>query len=132
VVPGPDPFLVQPSRCRVAFSGGQPPTSFTTRWLSVSAMNSTPLGLTAIEDGLASTVEVPSPATVVIVPFGETLRTRLLPLSAMYTLPAESNARPVGRFRSAEVAGPPSPPYAARPVPANVTMLPPWSIRLTR
>src|SRR5207237_7178651 len=111
---------------------GQPPRSLTTRWLSVSVMKSTPLGLTAIADGAASTVAVPSPATVVIVPFGEPFRTRLLPLSAMYTLPALSTARPVGKLRSATVAGPPSPPYAARPLPAKVTMLPPWSISLTR
>src|SRR5256885_16956012 len=95
-------------------------------------MKSTPVGLTAIEDGAASTADVPSPATVVIVPFGETLRTRLLPLSAMYTLPAVSNARPVGRVRSADAAGPPSPPHAARARPANATRFSAWSSSLTR
>ena len=39
----------------------------------------------------------PFPATVVITPL-ETLRIRLLPVSAMYKLPAESTATPVGPF----------------------------------
>jgi len=55
-------------------------------------MYNTPLGLTATAEGTESTAGVPSPATVVIVPSGETFRTRLLPLSAMYTLPAESTS----------------------------------------
>ena len=38
---------------------------------------------------------VPFPATVVITPF-ESLRTRMLPESTMYRLPAESTAMPLG------------------------------------
>ena len=40
---------------------------------------------------------VPLPATVVMTPF-VTLRTRLLPKSAMYRLPLESRATPSGEF----------------------------------
>ena len=51
--------------------------------------------------------EYPPPATVVITPF-ETLRIRLYP-SAMYRLPAESTATPLGPTNWALVAGPLSP-----------------------
>src|SRR5438309_2445303 len=49
------------------------------------------------------------PATVVMVPPGETLRTRELLVSAMNTLPAASTATPAGFASCALVAGPPSP-----------------------
>ena len=53
----------------------------------------------------------PFPATVpMMAPLAETLRTRLLPKSAMYTLPEESTATPMGRFSCALAAAPPSPP----------------------
>src|SRR5438552_1951508 len=47
----------------------QPPQSSTTRWLSLSAMNRAPLELIATADGAASTARVPSPATVVPLPY---------------------------------------------------------------
>src|SRR6185369_15582372 len=55
---------------------------------------------------------VPLPATVVIIP-PDTLRTRWLPASGIYRLPAESRARFCGAgpvlVSDAAVAGPPSP-----------------------
>ena len=44
-----------------------------------------------------------------IVPL-ETMRMRLLTVSAMYRLPVESTATPLGQYNSALVAGPLSPP----------------------
>ena len=65
----------------------------------------------------------PVPAIVVMVPF-ETLRTRPLLESAMKRLPAESTATPLGPFRAALVAGPPSPEKPSFPLPATVVMIP--------
>src|ERR1035438_6570248 len=59
-----------------------------------------------------------------MVPVGATLRTTQLPVSAMYRLPSESSARPVGPLSNADVAGPPSPPYPGPPVPAKVVITP--------
>ncbi len=67
---------------------------------------------------------VPLPATVVMMPLLSILRIRLFRESAIYTLPAPSRATPIGRFRLAEVAGPPSPENPAVPVPAMVEMIP--------
>ena len=49
---------------------------------------------------------------------------RLLPVSAMYKLPAASAAMPKGPLSEAELAGPPSPPKPADPLPATVVMMP--------
>jgi hypothetical protein len=67
-----------------------------------------------------------APATVVIVADvnKRTTRTRLLPVSAMYRFPDESTARLLGLFSEADSAEPPSPAYAAVPVPATVTNTP--------
>ena len=71
---------------------------------------------------------VPFPATVVITPF-ETLRMRLLTVSAMYRLPAESTATPAGRYNWALVAGPLSP-QASEPPPATVVITPFETLRM--
>src|ERR1035441_8563028 len=60
----------------------------------------------------------PFPATVVIIP-AETLRTRKLPQSAMYRLPAESTATSQAMNWPA-AAGPLSPPKLQDPFPAAV------------
>src|ERR1019366_5251236 len=65
------------------------------------------------------------PATVVIV-LPEILRITLFPVSAMYRLPAESNARPFGELNSAAAGSPLSPAYPALPLPANVWMVYCW------
>ena len=49
---------------------------------------------------------------------------RLLPVSAMYTLPDESTATPCGWFSVADVACPPSPLNEAALMPAIVEMRP--------
>ena len=51
-------------------------------------------------------------------------RMRLLPPSAMYTLPAASSATPVGLCSVANVACPPSPLNELVPVPAIVEITP--------
>ncbi len=53
-----------------------------------------------------------------------TFRMRLLPCSAMYTLPDVSNATPKGWFNVADVANPVSPLKPEVPVPAIVVMIP--------
>ena len=78
------------------------------------------------------------PATVVMIPAGLTMRTRLLPVSAMYTSPAASTARPAGSFaphwgrRAALVARPPSPENPNWPLPAIVAIVPSGLITRTR
>ncbi len=52
---------------------------------------------------------MPLPATVVMIPLVFTFRMRLLPLSAMYTLPSESTVTPFGLLSPALSAGPLSP-----------------------
>src|ERR1035441_1467067 len=71
---------------------------------------------------------VPFPATVVITPF-ETLRMQH-PLSAMYRLPVESTATPVGLSNWALVAGPLSPLKPAVPFPATVVIIPFATLRI--
>ena len=66
---------------------------------------------------------MPLPANVLIMPALFTLRIRLFMLSAMYTLPELSIETPEGLNISAEMAGPPSPLYAAMPLPAIVVMI---------
>src|ERR1035441_9336094 len=63
--------------------------------------------------------EVPFPATVLIVPAGVTIRTRLFHQSAMNRFPAPSTAMPWGELNSAEAAGPPSPLKPLVPLPAT-------------
>src|ERR1035437_8399760 len=74
--------------------------------------------------------ELPSPATVVIVP-PDTFRIRLLSRSAMKRLPAESTATPWGYQSDALVAGPPSPEKPAFPFPATTVNTPFGEIRTT-
>src|SRR6478672_1439540 len=74
---------------------------------------------------------LPLPAKVVMMPLVSTLRTRLFSESAMYRLPAESNARPLGAFSFALTAGPPSPEKPARELPATKVMEPEASILKT-
>ncbi len=52
------------------------------------------------------------------------LRTRLLYVSATYTLPDASGATPSGYLIKADVAWSPSPPYPADPEPAMVDITP--------
>ncbi len=68
---------------------------------------------------------LPPPAKVVMVP-PLTLRTRLFPVSLMYTLPAASPTMPCGLDidSAALVAGPPSPLKPTEPPPANVRIFP--------
>src|SRR5579863_3141668 len=82
--------------------------------------------------------EVSEPAKPIIVPTGlvepphppataTTQRTRLSPVSAMYTLPLESTATPCGPFNFELIAGPPSPHFACGQgslMPATVERLP--------
>src|SRR5579862_1668237 len=74
----------------------------------------------------------PLPARVVIIPDVSTLRTRLAVTSPMYRLPAPSNASAHGAFRTALVAGPPSPFPLKGPPPAAVVMVPEVSTLRTR
>ena len=67
---------------------------------------------------------MPSPATVVIVPFGATLRMRFVGRSAIRMLPSGIGATSNGKFSAAAVADPPSPENVAVPVPAKVSMNP--------
>src|SRR5580700_8315224 len=76
--------------------------------------------------------QVPVPATVVIAPF-EALRTRLLPVSAKYGLPAESTPTLKlwkALFNWALVAGPLSPLKPAVPFPATVVITPFETLRM--
>jgi hypothetical protein len=95
-----------------------------------------PLGSTAILDGLFSVAELadrpsalkpetPVPAKIIMVPFGHTLRMRLLSVSAMKTLPVVvSTATSTGFCKVAEVAGPPSSMELSTSVPATVVIVP--------
>src|ERR1041384_3214126 len=74
-----------------------------------------------------------SPASVVMVPFVSTLRTRLLSLSAMKRSPAASTATPSGVLSWASVARPPSPPYfLAWVVPATMVIVTGLAVRSRR
>ena len=99
--------------------------------------------MTATPVGAASRAEVagppspwlpssPVPATVVMTPAGETLRTRLLPRSAIRKPPSAVGSTSSGQFSRALVAGPPSPEYPAVPVPATVVICPLGEIRRIR
>ena len=68
--------------------------------------------------------EFPVPATVVIIPAGETLRIRALLKSAIRKPPSAVAATAVGEWIWAAVAGPPSPLKPAVPVPATVVIIP--------
>src|SRR5437764_731873 len=72
---------------------------------------------------------VPLPATRMIVPAGEILRTSWSPVSATYTFPAASTVTPAGKLSWALVAAPPSPQAGAVvhgvPVPAIVQIVNP-------
>src|SRR5262245_27931898 len=67
---------------------------------------------------------VPVPANVVIIPVLDTRRMREFALSLMYTFPKVSPAVPVGIFKRAEVAGPPSPENPGLLPPANREIVP--------
>src|SRR5580692_8446185 len=73
---------------------------------------------------------LPLPATVVMIPvIADTLRMRLLLVSAIKRLPEASTATLAGLFNNAEVAGPPSPEKLplftpSAPLPATVVMTP--------
>ena len=73
-----------------------------------------------------------SPASVVMVPWASTLRTRLLSLSAMKRFPAGSTATPSGVLSWASVARPPSPPnFLAWVVPATTVIVTGLAVRST-
>src|ERR1035441_2764037 len=59
-----------------------------------------------------------------------TSRIRLLPVSAMYRLPAGSTATPPGSLSAAPMAGPPSPQNPVYPFPATVMIVPPDTLRI--
>ena len=84
--------------------------------------------------GPSSPVELkfPFPAAVKMKPWGETLRTRLLSASAIYTLSEVSTATPSGWLSNPPLAGPlsPSKPLSTRP--ARVVMTPPGVTFRTR
>src|ERR1700680_4509335 len=106
-----------------------PPATRRIRWLLLSEIYSRlPEASSNSPCGLASHAFVarpPSftlqqelfPANVVIVP-PDTLRTRLLFRSAMYTFPWPSTATATGLFSCADVAAAPSPENPEVPVPA--------------
>ena len=75
---------------------------------------------------------VPRPAIVVMVPLGSTLRTTPFEGMAIYRLPIESTANPLGNESRAAVAGPPSPAKPSSPLPATVVILPSSEMRRTR
>jgi hypothetical protein len=64
----------------------------------------------------------PVPIIVVIIPV-DTTRTRLFPVSAIYTFPPESTLTPYGELSVHAVAGPLSPENAGDPEPAKVVMM---------
>ena len=74
----------------------------------------------------------PVPATVVIVPDGDTLRMRWLFESGMRKPPSPVDTTPLGMLIAAAVAGPPSPPYPCVPLPATVVIVPFGHTRLMR
>ena len=77
---------------------------------------------------IASLKVVDEPTHTLVAPVGNGTqvieRIRLLPISAIYTLPLLSTATPSGTGISAEVGGPPSPPYPPIPLPAIVVIIP--------
>src|SRR5262245_18527281 len=116
-----------------------------TRWSSTSVTRKPPSGVAATAIGVSSSAAVagpPSPgpaksnlplrAAVVIVPAGDTRRTRELPLSAMRNPPSALTATPNGRASWAAEAGPPSPRIPSVPSPATVVIVPPGDTRRTR
>jgi hypothetical protein len=111
--------------------------TFRIRLLFVSAMNRLPLESMDNPYGLLILAEsacppspsdpVPFPTNSVICPLNEsTRRTWLIIPSEMYTLPAESTARPWSIVNVADVAGPPSPDVPTLPVPAIEEIIPPF------
>lgn len=74
---------------------------------------------------------VPLPASVQITPPGVTPRTRLLPESAMNTLPPGKNAAPLGFESCAARAGPPSPENPAVPPHPPATVRTDFEVKLT-
>ena len=97
-----------------------PGTQFTT----AGAVSVTLSTITLSPTGEVVTVTAVVPATP------ETLRTRLLLVSAMYAFPELSAATPSAELlRDALVAGPPSPLYPGIPLPASVAITPPVTMR---
>ena len=96
-----------------------------------------------VDDGMPVCVELAVPVCeeicvlVPVVGLGlpdsvDRVRMQLLELSAMNRVPAADTVIPMGRFKVALVAGPPSPLCACKPVPAMVAMLPTTLMRRTR
>ena len=120
-----------------------PLETFRIRWLAVSAMYSLPVKSTVIALAEASAAllavplsplkpQVPFPAMVVMMPL-DTLRMRFSELSAMYKLPAESTAMPIGLASEAFVARLPSPllaPICELPLPVTVVIVPFDTLRI--
>jgi hypothetical protein len=105
------------------------------RWLSVSAMSTSPSARTATPAGLRrwaavaappspEKLEVPVPATVEMMPVADTLRMRSLPVSAMRNPPSAVGVTARGSLSAALVAAAPSPAYELAPDPATVVMEP--------
>ena len=109
--------------------------TFLIRSLSISAIRKPPSAVGATANGMDSRASIagppspanpstPLPATVVIVPDGETLLTRWLLVSGIRKPPSGSGTTLLGLLIWALVARPPSPPKPGRPVPATVVMIP--------
>jgi hypothetical protein len=107
--------------------------TFRIRLLPESGMKRSPEASTATPPGPNNDAEValppspekpavPLPATVVMMPLADTFWIRFARL-AMKRFPEASTATPWGKYKDAEVAGPPSP-GALVPPPATVVMMP--------
>src|SRR5580704_12807817 len=122
------------------------PSTLRMRLSPESAMKRSSAASTAIPVGLFNCANVagppspqaggaaqatPVPATVEILKAVSTRRIRLSPVSAMKRLPLLSTATPLGVFKLAEFAGPPSPQtpveglHVENPTPAYVVITPP-------
>ena len=78
------------------------------------------------------TSATPVPAMVLMIPSGVTRRTRLLLVSAMYSVPSAARAIERGVLIWAASAGPPSPEKPPLPTPATVVTVPSTAIRRMR
>jgi hypothetical protein len=117
----PAASTVRPSTVMPADVAGPPSPDATAEPFPATVVT-TPAGeMRCTSQGAALTKTSPAPSTarssgteivarVVMTPDGLTFRTRLWCCSEMYRLPVRSKARPNGRLRGADVAGPASPP----------------------
>jgi hypothetical protein len=87
------------------------------RWVTVNGLNRRDCWLGPPSPVYPTT---PSPATVVMMPSGQSLRTRLLFHSAIQSPPSAAGATPLGCMSWASRARPPSPLAPETPVPATV------------